>query len=205
MDRATLIGIVTAVARRWWLAVVVVIVVVSIDGAITAQSPRTYLARTTLLIGPSHSVDHSQLVYSVDALGRSMVVQTYANVLSTDVVRREALTRVGVAPDQTDADINIKTAALAESALVQVSVVAADPYLAAAVANAIGQVGEVRMSEFYPIYDLTSVTPATPVTHAYRPDVPRNLSLGLLCGLLLGVLCAWVADALLVRAREPGS
>src|SRR5579871_3867251 len=81
MDSATLNSIARAVWRRWWIAALVVIAVMLADGLITARTPRTYQARAELLIGPSTSVDAGQLVYSVDALGRSMIVGTYANML----------------------------------------------------------------------------------------------------------------------------
>jgi succinoglycan biosynthesis transport protein ExoP len=202
MERAILGSIAGAVSRRWLLAAMVLIGVLAADVAFTLQSPRSYLARTSLLIGPSVRVEKQQLVYSVDALGRSMVVGTYANVLAADIVRREALERVGVASDESASDIEIRTAAIAESALVQVTAVAGDPNLAADVANAIGQVGEARMSQFYPIYDLIVVTPATPPTRLYRPDFARNLSLGVVIGVLLGIACAWTWDAVARRASR---
>lgn len=202
MDLTTATSIAHAVRRHWWLAALVLAAVLAVDIAFTVHTPRTYLARASLLIGPSANIDRGQLVYSVDALGRSMIVGTYANMLTTDTVRREALTRAGVSPDETDSAIEIKTAALAESALVQVSVVAAEPGVAAAVANAVGQVGEVRMSQFYPIYDLTVVTPAAPPTRIYQPDIARNLSLGLLVGALLATVSACMFDALAARASR---
>ena len=195
MDYATLASIGNAVRRHWWLVLLLLAAVLGADAAVSLRSPRSYLARASLLIGPSTNLDRGQLVYSVDALGRSMIVGTYADVLATDIVRREALVRVGVSPDQTDTGINIKTAALAESAVIQVTAEAPDPVLAAAVANAVGQVGEARMSQLYPIYDLTVVTFATPPTSVYRPDLVRNGSLGLLFGLLLGVFAAYAYDA----------
>jgi capsular polysaccharide biosynthesis protein len=188
-----------AVRRRWWLATLVLLLVLIADGVITARSPRSYQARAEFLIGPSTTVDPGQLVYSVDALGRSMIVGTYANVLATDVVRRDALSRAGITPD--DTTIAVKTAALADSAVVQVTTVASDPTVAAAVANAVGQVGEVRMGQLYPMYEITAVTLATPPTSIYRPDIIRNLSLGFLLGCLSAAAIAWTLDSL-VRARR---
>jgi len=205
MDGATLASIGSAVRRRWWLASLVVITLLAADVLVTINSPRSYLARSSLVIGPSASIDRGQLVYSVDALGRSMVVGTYADMLATDIVRREALARAGVSPDVPDTEVGIKTAALADSALVQVTAVAPDPVLAAAVANAVGQVGEVQMSQLYPIYDLTVVTAATPPKLVYRPDVVRNLALGLLLGLLLGTVSAWLYDTLALRPGRRGA
>jgi len=103
---------------------------------------------------------------------------------------------------QLEATREEKTAALAESAVIQVTAEAPDPVLAAAVANAVGQVGEARMSQLYPIYDLTVVTSATPPTSVYRPDLVRNGSLGLLFGLLLGVFAAYAYDAVSATATR---
>jgi succinoglycan biosynthesis transport protein ExoP len=170
---------------------------------VSLRSPRSYEARASLLIGPSTNLDHGQLVYSVDALGRSLIVGTYADVLATDIVRRDALDSLGVSPDEAESGVNIKTAALAESAVIQVIAEAPDPVLAAAVANSVGQVGQARMSQLYPIYDLTVVTAATPPTSAYRPNLVRYGSLGLLLGLLLGVCAAFVYDAVALTSGQP--
>jgi capsular polysaccharide biosynthesis protein len=202
MEYATIASIGTAIKRRWWLVLLLLAAVLTADAVVSSRTPRSYLAHASLLIGPSINLDHGQLVYSVDALGRSLIVGTYANVLATDIVRREALSRVGVAPDKTDTGVNIKTAALAESAVIQVTAEAPDPVLAAAVANAVGQVGQARMSQLYPIYDLTVVTSATPPTSLYRPDLVRNGSLGLLLGLLLGVFSAYVYDVVSLRSTR---
>jgi len=200
MEYATLASIGIAVRRRWWLVFLVLAAVLAADAVVSSRIPRAYEARSSLLIGPSASLDHGQLVYSVDALGRSLIVGTYADVLATDMVRRDALDGLGVSPDATDTGVNIKTAALAESAVIQVIAEAPDPALAAAVANAVGQAGQARMSELYPIYDLTVVTTATPPTSASRPNLVRNGSLGLLLGLLLGVCAAFVYDAMSLAA-----
>jgi capsular polysaccharide biosynthesis protein len=202
MEYASLASIGTAIRRHWWLVLLLLAVVLAADGVVSLHSPRSYMARTSLLIGPSTNLDHGQLVYSVDALGRSLIVGTYADVLATDIVRREALVRVGVSPDETDTGVNIKTAALAESAVIQVTAEAPDPVLAAAVANSVGTVGQVRMSQLYPIYDLTVVTSATPPTSVYRPDFVRNGSLGLLLGLLLGFFSAYVYDVVSRTSRR---
>jgi capsular polysaccharide biosynthesis protein len=193
MDSATVAWVASAIRQRIGLVVLVLLLVLAADAAITWKSPREYLARTSLLIGPNSTVDPGQLVYSVDALGRSMIVGTYANVLETDVIRRDALQQVGVdadPSDPSDAEISIKAAPLADSAVVQVIAVAPDPDMAAAIANAVGQAGQARMRSLYPMYDLTVVTQATPPTGVYRPDVKRNLSLGVLAGLLASASAA---------------
>jgi capsular polysaccharide biosynthesis protein len=192
MDAATVSWIARAVRRRWWLVLLAIAVVMIIDAGVTLRSPRMYQARSSLLIGPSTTVDPGQLVYSVDALGRAMIVGTYANVLDTDMIRREAIEQADATSDP--ADIQVKATALADSAVVQVTALAPDPRLAADVANAVGRVGQLRMSQLYPMYELTVVTQATPPTRVFEPDVKRNLSVGVLLGVLVGVSLASVVE-----------
>lgn len=194
MELKTLVWIAAVVRRRLWLTLVVLVAVLAVDGVMTWQSPRAYLARTSLLIGPSSTVDPGQLVYSVDALGRAMIVGTYADVLDTDIIRREAFQQAGVAADPRNPTIGVQATALAESAVVQVTATAPDPVTAAEIANAVGQVGQLRMHEWYPMYDLTVLTQATPPADVYRPDVRRNLGVGLLLGLLVSVSTACALD-----------
>jgi succinoglycan biosynthesis transport protein ExoP len=189
MELSTVLWITRAVRRRWWLALLVAVAVLLADSVVTWQSPRTYQARASILIGPSTTVDPGQLVYSVDALGRSMIVGTYANVLDTDLVRREAIEQAG-AGGWIDPAIQIKTAALADSAVVQVTAVAPNPQLAADVANSVAHVGELHMSQLYPMYELTLLTEAIPPTTVFEPNVKRNASIGVLLAALAGVCLA---------------
>src|SRR5260370_26083438 len=112
MDYATLASIGVSIRRHWWLVLVLLAAVLGPDAVVSLRSPRSYLARASLLIGPSTTLDRGQLVYSVDALGRSMIVATYADVLATDIVRRGAFGRVGVSPHQPETRADITTAAL---------------------------------------------------------------------------------------------
>jgi capsular polysaccharide biosynthesis protein len=201
MDSESVAALSAAVWRRRWLALVVLVLVLVADAAFTWSSPRLYQARASMLIAPSTSLEPGQLVYSVDALGRAMIVGTYADVLATDVVRHDAFARAGVPSVGAEPDVEIKAAARADSAVVQITTVAHDPNLAASIANAVGQAGEARMGVLYPMYELSFVTRATPPTTLFRPDITRNLSIGILLGLALGCAAAWAYDGFATRGK----
>jgi hypothetical protein len=62
------------------------------------------------------------------------------------------------------------------------------------------------MGDLYPVYSLRFLTRASPPLLPYRPDPVRNYSLGLLIGLVLGAVAAYVLDATLrSRASAPAA
>jgi capsular polysaccharide biosynthesis protein len=193
MDRSTVRSAFEAVARYWWLAALAFLSVMLTTAYYTSTRQPTYLARASLLISPSNvAVDSGQLVYSMDTLGRGRIFGTYTEVLGSEVVHREALERLGIPVDQLGRSVVIKSAGLADTAVVQVSVESRDPELSAVAANVVGEIGIGRLQQLYPLYNLSFLNVATPPTRPYTPDPVRNYGLGLLFGLVLAVLLPWL-------------
>jgi capsular polysaccharide biosynthesis protein len=204
MDRSTVRSAFEAVVRYWWLAALVLIAVLAADVYYTSTRHPTYLARASLLISPSSvAVDTGQLVYSLDTLGRGRIFGTYTEVLGSEVVHREALESLRLSKEDLGRSIVIKSAGLADTAVIQVSVESPSPELSAIAANVVGEIGIARLQQLYPLYNLTFLNMATPPTRPYTPDPVRNYGLGLLFGLVLAVLVPWLVDTVArQRARQ---
>jgi capsular polysaccharide biosynthesis protein len=198
MDRATVYRILTAIARRWWVALLVLIAVLAMDVAFTSTRQQTYLARATMVVSPSTTVERGQLVYSVDSLGRGRIIGTFAEVLASDVVQWEVASRMGLASDAARGSLTIRSSVVADTAVIQVLVESPDPVLSADAANVAGEVGIEQMTTLYPVYALTFLSRAKPPTSPYRPDPVRNYSLGLLVGLVLSAVMAYLADLMVL-------
>lgn len=183
-----------ALARRWWLALAALAMVMAADVFYTATREKTYLARASLIISPSANVDRGSLVYSVDSLGRGRIVGTYAEVLGSDLVHREALERLGLPATALNATVTFKSSTVADTAVVQVTAESPDPELSAMAANYAGEVGIERMTGLFPVYNLVFLSRATAPLTPYRPDPIRNYSIGLLVGLILATVVAYAAD-----------
>jgi capsular polysaccharide biosynthesis protein len=195
MDRATVRSVFDAIVKRWWLALMVLALVMIADVYYTTTRQPTYLARTTLLISPSAvAVDSGQLVYSIDTLGRGRVFGTYAEVLGSEVIHRQTLERLGIPTEELGRTIIIKSAGLAETAVIQVSVESRSPDLSAVAANVVGEIGIARLQELYPLYNLSFLNVATPPLRPYTPDPLRNYSFGLLFGSILALLIPWLVE-----------
>lgn len=191
-----------ALMRRWWLALAVLATVMAADYYYTATREKTYLARASLIISPSANVDRGSLVYSVDSLGRGRIVGTYAEVLGSELVHREALARLGYAPTALNTIVTFKSSTVADTAVVQVTAESPDPELSAQAANLAGEVGIEHMGDLFPVYNLVFLSRANPPMMAYRPDPIRNYSIGFLVGILLAIVVAYVVDTAARKARS---
>jgi capsular polysaccharide biosynthesis protein len=162
----------------------------------------TFLGRATLIISPSSTVEPGSLVYSVDSIGRGRIVGTYAEVLGSEVVHRAVLERLGYPTGALNREVTFRSSGVADTAVVQVTAESFDPDLSARAANLAGEIGIERMRELWPVYNLTFLTPAVPPTSRNEPKPLRNYSLGLLFGMTLGTVAAWLLDAALGRRRR---
>lgn len=197
----------TAPLRHWSLSLVILLGIFSAVYTFTASRQPTYLARSTFVVAPSQKVEPGSLVYSVDSLGRGRIMGTYAEVLSSDLVRQATLERLGY-PADVPSPIILKSSTVADTAVLQVTVESKDPNLSADAANIAGEIGVEQMATLYPVYSLTRLTNATPPEKPYRPDYVRNFSVALVLGIGLAVGATYLFDLLLLwqqgRAR-PGS
>jgi capsular polysaccharide biosynthesis protein len=186
----------TAPLRHWWLTLVILIGIMAAAYTFTSSQQPTYLARATFVVGPSQKVEPGSLVYSVDSLGRGRIMGTYAEVLGSDLIRQEALERLGYAAD-VRSPIILKSSTVADTTVVQITVESHDPNLSADAANIAGDIGVEQMAALYPVYSLTRLAHATPPLTPYRPDYVRNYSMALILGLGLAFAATYLLDLLL--------
>src|SRR5262249_23759227 len=122
------------------------------------------------------------LVYSVDSLGRGRIMGTYAEVLSSDIIRQATLDRLGYSAEG-QSPIILKSSTVADTTVIQVTVESLDPNLSADAANIAGDIGIEQMAKLFPVYSLTRMAHATPPLTPYRPDYVRNYSMAAILGL----------------------
>jgi capsular polysaccharide biosynthesis protein len=202
MDRTTIASIFAAVGRHWWLALLVLATTLAADVYYTQTRQVTYLARATLIVSPSPNTERGSLVYSVDSLGRGRILGTYAEVLGSEVLHRAVVDRLGYSADVLNRFITFRSSVVADTAIIQVTAESFDPAISADAANLVGELGIERMAALYPVYNLSFLTMAVPPVTPYRPDPVRNYLLGVLFGLILAVVLAYLFDVALHLRRR---
>ncbi|MBJ7289739.1 polysaccharide biosynthesis tyrosine autokinase [Williamsia sp.] len=192
---------VVSILRRGWLTVVAVGVLVGLLalGYSLIQTPE-YQATATLYV-TSGADDNSQTAYQ-GSLASQQRVTSYTKLVDSDAVLQQAISDGGLKLSVSDA--KSKLAATTTTDTVLLNIIATDSSRATAsnLANAVAQSMTSYVARLEtpsgggrPLAKLTVVTPASAGDKAVTPKTTRNVALGVVVGLLIGLL------GVLARAR----
>ena len=189
--------------NRWKTVVTCMLLVVAATAAVTLSTTPMYTAHASFYLAAKDTAKQSEnrgtYVVTTDDLN------TYVAVLGSPAVTDPLRTRLGL-PDGTPIDISAEVAE--QASIIDVTARSSDPREAADIANAVGpQLADVA-DEFSALLRATgssvaatTISPATVPASSTTPDVERNLALGLLMGLCVGVGLAFVRNALDTKIR----
>jgi succinoglycan biosynthesis transport protein ExoP len=189
------------VRKRWRIIVAVTLVVLAGAALATALSPKVYEADTQLFVSTSGGIDNSSNLLSGSNFTQQRVL-SYADVITTPTVLDPVIktlklhTTATLLADQITATVPLNTV------LIQVAVTNTDPRVAAQVADALGRQFTRTVADIESVKGQASPVKVTVVSVPTVPTTPispkptRNLALGVVLGLLLGLGLALLADLL---------
>jgi capsular exopolysaccharide synthesis family protein len=136
-------------------------------------------------------------------------VASFARVVTTPAVLQPAIDELGLDMRPAELASRIEASSPVDTVIIEVSATDASPALSAqiadAVINSLSRVVEdlaPQNAAGRPTVRATTVAPAEVPRSAASPDVPLNLLVGLVGGLLLGLAVAFVRDTLDNRVRD---
>ena len=187
--------------RRGWLIIVVTAIVAGLAalGYCVAQTP-LYQATATLYV-TSGTDDNSQTAYQ-GSLASQQRVMSYTKLVNSDAVVRQALQSGELDISVDDAKHDVSATSSTDTVLLNISAINSNRAQAEKLTNAISTAMTSYVSRLetpsgggQPLAKLTLVTPATSSDSPISPKTTRNVVLGVVVGLLLGIV------GVLVRAR----
>lgn len=192
--------------KRWRIVLATVIVLVAMASAYTALSTKTYASSLQFFVSTSDSSDASQLAQgSTFSQAR---VTSYTQLVTAPVVLQPVITQLKL-PD-TAAELGAKVTATVppNTVLINVSISDTDPAQAQKIATAIGNqfpktvegIERVKAGSTSPVKVTLTKTPVID-TSPVSPKPVRNLLLGVVLGLLLGIGIAVLRHTLDTRVR----
>lgn len=186
--------------KRWFLIVIAVLASGSIAALVTSHQEPVYQTSVKFFI----SGDNQRPVDASSALTNGYLAQqrilSYIELATSEPVLRRAIAQAGT---RTDAGPSVTAKAVPDTVVMVVTVTDHSPTGAQSVAQAYATVLPKVIDEIEtprrggnPLTKVTVLEAASLPTAPISPDVQRNLAVGLMLGLIFGVACAYVAEAL---------
>jgi capsular exopolysaccharide synthesis family protein len=188
------------IRHRWGLILGCLILAIGAAGILTWQTTPLYESSTRLFVSTSES-DVSQAYQG--GLFATQRVSSYADLVGSRELADRVADRLGGDLEPSSLAQNVRAEVVPETVNLEITATNADPDAARDIAQAYGQELEMLVSELEApagggtatikaqIFDNAQV-PSTPVT----PNIPRNLGLAAVLGLLLGIGLAVMRELL---------
>jgi succinoglycan biosynthesis transport protein ExoP len=186
---------------RWLIVLGVTLVVTGIAAAYTYRETPVYTAQAKFFLAASKPTKAGQGAVVVTPSD----LTTYVAVLGSPAVMDPLRVKLGLPPGT---PIDASAAVTEDTSIILVTAHSSNPQRAADIANAVGPALGAAAAQFNVLLQTTGQTvEATSVNPAGVPGTPtspipsRNLTLGLLAGLLLGIGIAFVRHTLDTKVR----
>jgi capsular exopolysaccharide synthesis family protein len=195
---------VRAIRKRWWIVVGTLLAAMTVAGVVTVHTVPQYASTVTFFVTTPDSVDYQGSLFSQQR------VKSYANLLSGDRLARAvaADSSLNLTPAQVQASISAHP--VPETVLLEATVTDSSRARAQRIAESVAV-------EFKRLVEILETAPGAagagvkvevvagpllaPTPVAPRPV--RNLVLGVLCGLLLGIGIAVLRELLDTTVKTP--
>jgi len=189
------------IRKRWQIIVAAMLVVVAGAALATALSPKIYQATTRLFVSTSGGTDSGALLSGSNFTQQR--VKSYADVITTPKVLDPVIETLQLKTTAAQLGGQITATVPLDTVLIEVAVTNTDPRVAAEIADAVGKqftktvadLESVTKSQSSPV-KVTVVSVPTVPTAPISPKPTRNLALGVVLGLLLGLGLALLRDLL---------
>jgi len=190
---------------RWRTVAVCLLVVVGVTAAVTIATKPSYTASARIYLTVERPADPTKGDPGGVSVMRYNDLTTLAEVLNSPIVLEPLRAELGL---PSGAGVGVALGISENASVMDVIGTSSDPVLAAAIANKTGPVlAKVAvqfsplLSQSAPIANSVAITTASPPVLPTSPDVRRNLVLGILVGLALGVGLAMIRHALDTKIR----
>ena len=203
----TLNDYLTVLRRRWVSALVVALAVVAASVAVSFALPSQYTASTQLFFGLRAGESASDLAQGSTFTEKQMA--SYEEVAKSPLVLDKVVSSLGLSTTSADLADRVGANAALGTVVLTISVTDGDGTAAADIANAIGQQTIATVGTLTPqqadgteAVRATVLAPASVPLEQSSPKVLRNIALGIVLGLLLGVGVALLRNLLDTKVRS---
>jgi diguanylate cyclase (GGDEF)-like protein len=184
------------IQKGWWIIVLTVLATLNVILIIDMFSSPIYEATTRMIVLPNaESFAGKDFVSSLSSLDNSSIVTTYADVFDSEFNQQAFINTLNLTEDEI-AEYSQSTVVLPDSNVLEIYVTGPNAEITAQWANGVARTGIDYMRNLYQVYEVNILDAAVVPTEPISPKPARDLSLGGVLGLLVGVILAILRDQL---------
>ena len=194
-----------ALRRGWWL--LLIMLAAGIGGAmlLTSRQEPVYETSATLVVAPSRTTtEPDEIVRGLETLERRTVIATFARIPTTREAKESVAVRLGVDSDALRG-VRIHGSVLPNTNIIRISAQGPEAEMVAAAANAAAELTAEEATTLYRVYELYPMEEAREPRRPDFPDPRRNLLVGAVIGLVIGLAAALALDRLRTPGRAAGA
>lgn len=190
----------TTIRQRWWVVLLVILVSMALAAWLSTRQEPVFRASSSLVVAPNTELeDPMHILRSLETLERRTVVATLANVPSSSDAIDAAAEILGVDVASLR-PYRIRGSVKPHTNIIRIEVAGPNRTQVAELANAIADATVVSGRSMYRIYAMRPLERAGAAGYSASPDPKRNIFVGLLVGLALGLFAALLPE--LPRLRK---
>lgn len=151
-----------------------------------------YESKSTIVVNQTQNT--SQTITNTDIQTNLNLISTYQRIIKEPIILQEVI-------DMTDSNLTVsglrnKITVLTENSSLVFDVVVIDssPYVAAELANAIAGSFESKIGDILEVESVTILSQAEPNLNAVSPNIPENIIIGLILGMMIGIGFSLLAE-----------
>jgi capsular exopolysaccharide synthesis family protein len=187
------------VRKRWRAIAAVTLLMVALAALLTLWSPKTYQARTQLFVSTAGGQDSTQLLQGNTFTQQR--VKSYSDLITTPKVLDPVIKDLGLPVNADELGARITANVPLDTVLIDVLVSDRDPEQAARIASAVGRQFSTSIPDLERVSDdsaspvkVSVVRPPSVPEGPISPNPVRNIGLGVVLGLLVGLGVALLRD-----------
>lgn len=192
--------------RRWMTVVILALAGLALAGVISLVMTPAYTATTRLFFAVSGGESASDLAQGSTFAEKQM--SSYAEVATSPLALEPVIRKLNLSTDAAKLGESISASIPPETVILVIDVTDPDPAKAAAIANAVGsEVADAaaelsaERADGSQAVQATTLAPALVPTEPSSPKALRNLALGLVLGILVGLGVALLRNVLDTKVR----
>lgn len=151
-----------------------------------------YESKSTIVVNQTQNT--SQTITNTDIQTNLNLISTYQRIIKEPIILQEVIDMTG--SDLTVSGLKNKITVLTENSSLVFDIVVTDasPYTAAELANAIATSFEMKIGDILEVESVTILSQAEPNLNAVSPNIPENIIIGLILGMMIGIGFSLLAD-----------